>query len=94
MSLLSFVVDELDCCFKCFCEFTVDKVKLMVCMCFYNGRHLNFFLKGPGDSQLIPTALFTHFLTCLPVFNHGGSSFKPVVPGSSIGSHGLQTPRS
>lgn len=52
------------------------------------------FFKGPGDSQLIPTALLTHFLTCLPVFDQGGSSFKPVVPGSSIGSHDLQTPRS
>lgn len=67
-----------NCCFKCFCEFTVDKVKPMVCMCFYNGRHLNFFFsfRGPGDSQLIPTALLTHFLTCLPIFNRGGSSLS------------------
>lgn len=66
-----------NCCFKCVCEFTVDKVKPMVCMCFYNGRHLNFFCFLEAlDSQLIPTALLTHFLTCLPILNHGGSSLS------------------
>lgn len=49
----------------------------MVCMCFYNGRHLNYFCFLEAlDSQLIPTALLTHFLTCLPILNHGGSSLS------------------